>query len=123
MGYWLGIDLGNTVTAAAVCRAAGTAEVVTLDSGSAVVPSVVFLGDHGEVEVGQAALRQAVTDPDRVVRSFIARTGDQVPMVIGGHAYTAAQLAAMLTRWVVDEVSGQQGGPAEGIVVTHPATW
>jgi molecular chaperone DnaK len=123
MGYWLGIDLGSTVTAAAVRRAAGRAEVVSLGSGSAVVPSVVFVGEQGQVEVGEAALRRAVTDPDRVVRSFIGRIGDQIPMVIGGQVYTAAQLAAMLTRWVVDEVARRQGGPAEGIVVTHPPTW
>ncbi|HXT46329.1 MAG TPA: Hsp70 family protein [Pseudonocardiaceae bacterium] len=123
MGYWLGIDLGSTVTAAAVRRAAGRAEVVSLGSGSAVVPSVVFVGAEGQVEVGEAALRRAVTDPDRVVRSFIGRIGDQIPMVIGGQVYTAAQLAAMLTRWVVDEVARRQGDPAEGIVVTHPPTW
>jgi molecular chaperone DnaK len=123
MGYWLGIDLGSTVTAAAVCRAEGPAEVVALGSSSAVVPSVLFLGEHDQVEVGEAALRRAVTDPDRVVRGFTGRIGDQVPMVIGGHAYTAAQLAAMLTSWVVDQVSTQQGGPAESIVMTHPATW
>ncbi|MDQ3826388.1 MAG: Hsp70 family protein, partial [Actinomycetota bacterium] len=30
---------------------------------------------------------------------------------------------AMLTSWVVDQVSTHQGGPAESIVMTHPATW
>ncbi|MDQ3826387.1 MAG: Hsp70 family protein, partial [Actinomycetota bacterium] len=88
MGYWLGIDLGSTVTAAAVCRAEGPAEVVALGSSSALVPSVLFLGEHDQVEVGEAALRRAVTDPDRVVRGFTGRIGDQVPMVIGGRAYT-----------------------------------
>ena len=122
MGYWLGIDVGSTVTAAAVCRAEGQAEVVALGSGSAVVPSVVFLGEHDQV-VGEAALRRAVADPDRLVRGFTGRIGDEVPMVVGGRAYTAAQLAATLIFWVVDQVSTQQGGPAEGIVVTHPATW
>ena len=123
MGYWLGIDVGSTVTAAAVCWEEGPAEVVSLGSNSAVVPSVVFLGEHDQVEVGEAALRRAVTDPDRVVRGFTGRIGDQVPMVIGGQAYTPAQLAAMLISWVVDQVSTRQGGRAEGIVITHPASW
>ncbi|MFN2535678.1 MAG: Hsp70 family protein, partial [Pseudonocardiaceae bacterium] len=123
MGYWLGIDVGSTVTAAAVCWEEGPAEVVSLGSNSAVVPSVVFLGEHDQVEVGEAALRRAVTDPDRVVRGFTGRIGDQVPMVIGGQTYTAAQLAAMLISWVVDQVSTRQGGRAEGIVITHPASW
>ncbi|HEX6404435.1 MAG TPA: Hsp70 family protein [Pseudonocardiaceae bacterium] len=123
MGYWLGIDVGNTVTTAAVCRAAEPAEVVSLGNGSVAVPSVVDPGEPGRLVVGQAAQQRAVTDPDRVVRGFTGRIGDEVPMVIGGQAYTAAQLTAMLARWVADQVAAQQGGPADGIVMTHPATW
>jgi molecular chaperone DnaK len=123
MGYWLGIDVGTTVTAAAVCRENDPAEVIALSDGSAVVPSVVYLGNGGQVVVGTAAVRHAVTDPDRVVRGFIGRIGDEVPMVIAGHSYTAAQLAAMLIGWVVDLVASQHGGPAVGIMVTHPVTW
>jgi len=123
MGYWLGIDVGSTVTAAAVCKAAGPAEPVALGSNSVVVPSVVDLGEPGRLVVGEAAQQRAVTDPDRVVRAFTGRIGDEVPLVIGGQAYTAAQLTAMLAGWVVDQVTAQQGGPADGIVMTHPATW
>jgi molecular chaperone DnaK len=118
MGYWLGIDVGTTVTAAAVCREDGPAEVVALGDGSAVVPSVVYLGDGAQVVVGSAAVRHAVTDPDRVVRGIIGRIGDEVPMVIAGQAYTAAQLVAMLIGWVVDQVASRHGGPAAGIMVT-----
>ena len=123
MRYWLGIDVGTTVTAAAVCREDGPAEVIALGEGSAVVPSVMYLGDGGQVVVGSAAVRYAVTEPDRVVRGFIGRIGDEVPMVIAGQAYTAAQLAAMLIGWVVDQGAGQHGGPAAGIMVTHPVSW
>src|SRR5436305_3952414 len=123
VGCWLGIDVGNTVTAAAVCRAAEPAEVVSLGNGSVTVPSVVDPGEPGRLVVGQAAQQRAITDPDRVVRGFTGRSGDEVPMVIGGQAYTAAQLTAMLARWVVDQVAAQQGAPPDGIVMTHPAPW
>src|SRR5919202_592422 len=99
MGYWLGIDVGGTVTAAAVCRRDTPAEVVTLASGSATVPSVLYLSEQGQVVVGDAAQRRALTDPDRVVRGFTGRIGDEVPMVISGHAYSAAQLTAMVVGW------------------------
>src|SRR2546421_5944634 len=122
MSYWLGIDVGNTVTAAAVCQAAEPAEGVSLDSGAVVVASVVDPGEPGRLVVGEAAQQRAVTHPDRVVRGFTRRIGDEVPMVIGGQAYTAAQLTAMLARWVVDQVADQEGGPADGIVMTHPAS-
>ncbi|MBV8995430.1 MAG: Hsp70 family protein, partial [Pseudonocardiales bacterium] len=107
----------------AVCRAAEPAEVVSLGNGSVTVASVVDPGEPGRLVVGQAAQQRAITDPDRVVRGFTGRIGDEVPMVIGGQTYTAAQLTAMLARWVVDQVAVQQGGPADGIVMTHPATW
>jgi molecular chaperone DnaK (HSP70) len=52
MGYWLGIDLGSTFTAAAVCREQdgrwGPPEVVALGERSAAVSSVVFLGEAGQ---------------------------------------------------------------------------
>src|SRR5918911_2800170 len=127
MGYWLGIDVGSTFTAAAVCRGDGTRwgapEVVGLGSHSAVISSVVYLGEGGQVVVGEAAQRRALTDPDRVVRGFIQRIGDEVPMVIGGVAYPAPRIAAMVIRWVVTLVAAREGGPAAGIVLTHPAGW
>jgi molecular chaperone DnaK len=127
MGYWLGIDVGSTFTAAAVCRGEGTRwsapEVVSLGSQSPVISSVVYLGEGDQVVVGEAAQRRAVTDPDRVVRGFKQRIGDEVPMVIGGVAYTAPQIAAMVVRWVIALVAAREGGPAAGIVLTRPAGW
>ncbi|HET9255414.1 MAG TPA: Hsp70 family protein, partial [Pseudonocardiaceae bacterium] len=127
MGYWLGIDVGSTFTAAAVCRGDGTRwgspEVVALGSSSAVVSSVVYLGENGQVVVGEVAQRRTLTDPDRVVRGFKQRIGDEVPMVIGGKPYPAAQVAAMVIQWVIAQVAAREGGPAAGILVTHPAGW
>jgi molecular chaperone DnaK len=127
MGYWLGIDVGSTFTAAAVCRGQdgqwGPPEVVGLGGRSAAVSSVVFLGESGQVVVGEAAERRAVTDPDRVVRGFKRRIGDDVPMVVGGVAYAAPEIAAKVVRWVVNQVAAREGGPAAGIVLTHPAGW
>src|SRR5262245_59782608 len=127
MGYWLGIDVGSTFTAAAVCRGQdgqwGSPEVVGLGGRSTAVSSVVFLGEGGRVVVGEAAERRAVTDPDRVVRGFKRRIGDEVPMVVGGVAYAAPEIAAKVVRWVVEQVAAREGGPAAGIVLTHPAGW
>jgi molecular chaperone DnaK len=127
MGYWLGIDAGSTFTAAAVCRGDGERwgppEVVALGARSAAVSSVVYLDDGGQVVVGEAAERRVVTDPDRVVRGFKRRIGDDVPIVVGGVAYAAPEIAAMVIRWVVEQVAAREGAPAAGIVLTHPAAW
>ena len=128
MSYWLGIDVGTTFTAAAICRQeagrSGVPEVVALGTRSTAVSSVLYLAPDGQVVVGEAAERRAVTDPDRVVREFKRRIGDEVPMVIGGRA-------ARRTRNRRDGAdAGSSNGsrsarvaPPAGIVFTHPAGW
>ncbi|MGA9311327.1 MAG: Hsp70 family protein, partial [Pseudonocardiaceae bacterium] len=68
MSYWLGIDVGTTFTAAAICRESGglsgVPEVVALGTRSTAVSSVLYLAPDGQVVVGEAAERRAVTDPD-----------------------------------------------------------
>lgn len=127
MGYQLGVDLGTTYTAAAVCRSDDRRwvepEVVTLGTRSATVPSVLFLAPDGSVVVGEAAERRALTDPDRVVREFKRRIGDSTPLVVAGRAWAPEELCARLVRWVVDQVADREGGPAARIAVTHPASW
>src|SRR4051794_38413780 len=127
MSYQLGIDLGTTYTAAAVCRSSDRRwvepEVVTLGTRNATVPSVLFLPPDGTVVVGEAAERRAVTDPDRVVREFKRRIGDPTPVVVGGRPWAPEELSARLVRWVVDRVAEREGGPAVSIAVTHPASW
>ncbi|HZA15463.1 MAG TPA: Hsp70 family protein, partial [Pseudonocardiaceae bacterium] len=127
MSYWLGIDVGTTFTAAAVCRREEgrrpLPEVMPLGSRSAAVSSVVYLSEDGQAVVGEAAERRAVTDSDRVVREFKRRIGDEVPMVIGGVPHSACEIAAMVVRWVVERVAEREGEAAQGITITHPASW
>jgi actin-like ATPase involved in cell morphogenesis len=127
MSYQLGIDLGTTYTAAAVCRSDDRRwvepEVVTLGTRTATVPSVLFVAPDGSVIVGEAAERRAVTDPDRVVREFKRRIGDPTPVVVAGSAWAPEELSARIVRWVVDQVAQREGGAAAGIAVTHPASW
>ncbi|GAA1220051.1 Hsp70 family protein [Pseudonocardia alaniniphila] len=127
MSYQLGIDLGTTYTAAAVCRSQDRGwaepEVATLGTRSAIVPSVMFVAPEGSVVVGEAAERRALTDPGGVVREFKRRIGDPTPIVVAGQAWAPEELSARLVRWVVDRVAEREGGPADGIAVTHPASW
>jgi len=127
MSYRLGIDVGTTYTAAAVCRSTGQGwsepETVTLGTRGATVPSVLFIAADGTVVVGEAAERRAVTDPDRVVRQFKRRIGDPTPIFAGGRAWAPEELSARLVRWVVDRVAEREGGPADAIAITHPASW
>jgi molecular chaperone DnaK len=127
MPYVLGLDVGTSRTRAAVCRqtpAGWTAPVpVPLGARHPGVPTVVYLAADRSALVGEEAERHAGTDPVRVARCFLGRIGDDVPLVLGGFPCTAQELTAVLIRWVVDRVAEREGGPADALVVTHPAGW
>ncbi|MGC7094046.1 Hsp70 family protein [Amycolatopsis lurida] len=127
MPYVLGIDLGHTRTTAAVCRRVGASwgepQVVALDGDARWVESVLHVAPDGSVVFGQEAARRALAEPQSAARGFLGRTGDAVPLVLGPHLYTAEVLTASLAGWVADQVAESFGGPADRIVVAHPAGW
>ena len=126
MTYWLGIDLGTTYTAAALCRPTVdelATHVVPLGSRSPAVPSVLFLAGDGSLVVGEGAERRALTDPDRVVREFKRRIGDEIPLLVGGVPWQAHELAAVLVHWVWQRVTEREGELPEGVALTCPASW
>lgn len=122
MAYQLGIDFGTTFTAAAVCRTGGAA-VVPLSLRRSEAASVLFLAEDGTVLVGEAAERRATTDPERVVREFKRRIGDDIPLVVAGAMHQAHELAAKVVRWVYDQVAAREGDEPDHLAITHPAGW
>lgn len=122
MTYALGIDLGTTFTAAATWRD-GRAEIASLGSRAAVIPSVVLLRADETVLTGETAHRRGLTEPHRVSREFKRRLGDTTPILLGGVPYSAEALMARLLRAVVDDVTAREGGPASAICISHPANW
>jgi molecular chaperone DnaK len=122
MGYYLGVDIGTTYTAAAVWRD-GRCDVASLGNRAPTIPSVVFLRDDGTVLVGEAAARRAASEPAGVAREFKRRVGDPTPVIVGGTPYSADALMARLLRAVVDLVVEAEGARPDRIAVTHPANW
>lgn len=122
MSYQVGVDLGATFTAAAVCRS-GRADVVAFSPRAAFLPSVAYANPDGSLVLGEAAEQRALTEPDRVARQFTRRVGDATPLRLGGVSMTADALAARYVAHVVGSVAGLAGGPATGVALTHPAGW
>ena len=120
--YTIGIDLGTVYTAAATLRD-GRAEIFSLGSRAAVIPSVVLVREDASVLVGEAAVRRALLEPSRVAREFKRRFGDSTPIMLGGSPHSPEALMARLLRSVVADVVAQQGGPPEAVCVCHPANW
>jgi actin-like ATPase involved in cell morphogenesis len=120
--YVLGIDLGTTYTAAATHRD-GRAQIASIGSRSAAIPSVVFLRQDEEVLTGEAADRRALSEPGRVAREFKRRVGDTTPIMVGSSPYSAEQLSAELLKAVVGMVTRLEGSRPEHIALCHPANW
>jgi actin-like ATPase involved in cell morphogenesis len=120
--YVLGIDVGTTFTAAAVLRNR-QAEICPLGTRSATIPSVVLLREDGEMLVGEAAERRAVTEPERVAREFKRRCGDSTPLVLGGTPMSPEALTASVITAVVADVTTRQGAAPAAICLSHPANW
>jgi molecular chaperone DnaK len=123
MAYQVGVDLGTTWTAVAVCRSGGPAELVQLGERAPAVPTVAFVGDGGDFAIGEAAERRAATEPARVVAEFTRRIGDRTPIVVDGEPIAAEALAARFVGHLLQRVAAQEGGPAAGVALTHPAGW
>jgi actin-like ATPase involved in cell morphogenesis len=120
--YALGIDLGTTFSAAAVSEQ-GRTEIVALGNRAAAVPTVVLVRADGEVLIGEAAERRAVSEPLRTAREFKRRLGDPTPIMLAGTPYGAEALYARMLRGVVYQVVEERGERPEAIVVAHPATY
>ena len=89
MAYSLGVDLGTTYTAAATWRD-GQAEIATLGSRAASVPSVVLAARRRRrSSSARPPNAAAATEPDRVAREFKRRLGDPTPILLGGTPYSA----------------------------------
>jgi actin-like ATPase involved in cell morphogenesis len=124
--YWLGIDLGTTDTAAAICWPAPgglEVQVVPLSNYSQVMPSVLFLPGDGSVVVGADAQYRAQASPYRVVREFKSRIGDEIPLLVGGSPFYAHDLAAEFVSWLWRSVAEREGEPAEAVALTCPVSW
>ncbi len=125
--YVLGIDIGTSFTAAAIGRrrADGSMAYEPLELGTrrAAVPSVVYLAEDGGVVVGEQAERRAMDEPDRVVREFKRRIGDETPIIVGGLSVTAEDIFSVVAQWVVERAEAHEGCAPAVVAVSHPASW
>ena len=80
MGKIIGIDLGTTNSCVAIMESGGKVRVIENSEGDRTTPSIVAYTDDEEVLVGQAAKRQAVTNPHNTlfaVKRLIGRRFDE----------------------------------------------
>jgi molecular chaperone DnaK len=120
MSKAVGIDLGTTNSVVAVLEA-GDPVVIPNAEGSRTTPSVVAFAKNGEVLVGEVAKRQAITNPDRTIRSVKRHVGTNWSIDIDGKAYTSQEISARTLMKLKRDAEAYLGDTVTQAVITVPA--
>jgi molecular chaperone DnaK len=144
MSKVIGIDLGTTNSCVAVMEG-GNAKVIENAEGARTTPSIVAFTDNGETLVGQAAKRQAVTNPENTLfaikrligRPFsdekVTQDKDMVPYNIiksesgdawvnaAGKDYAPSQVSAFILQKMKETAEAHLGHDVAQAVITVPA--
>ena len=120
MAKIIGIDLGTTNSCVAVMEA-GEAVVIPNPEGARTTPSVVGFSKTGERVIGQAAKRQAVTNPERTITSIKRHMGSDYKVNIDGKAYTPQEISAMVLQKLKADAEAYLGETVTAAVITVPA--
>ncbi len=116
----VGIDLGTTNSVVAVLEA-GDPVVIPNAEGSRTTPSVVAFSKGGEVLMGEVAKRQAITNPDRTIRSVKREMGTNWSIDIDGKAYNAQEISARTLQKLKRDAEAYLGDSVNQAVITVPA--
>ncbi|EGP4750735.1 molecular chaperone DnaK [Enterococcus faecium] len=119
MSKIIGIDLGTTNSAVAVLEG-NEAKIIANPEGNRTTPSVVSF-KNGEIQVGEVAKRQAVTNPNTIssIKRHIGEAGYKVD--VEGKSYTPQEISAMILQYIKGFAEDYLGEKVEKAVITVPA--
>jgi molecular chaperone DnaK len=144
MGKVVGIDLGTTLSAAAVTEG-GYPKVIPSAEGSNLVPSVVAIDKSGDVLVGEPAKRQAIVNPENTIFSMKRLIGrkfkdftvqddmkrlpykiTEAPngdcrVVMGDKEYSPTEISAMILQKLKVDAEAYLGEKVKDAVISVPA--
>ena len=116
----VGIDLGTTNSVVSVLEA-GEPVVIPNSEGARTTPSVVAFTKDGEVLTGEVAKRQAITNPDRTIRSVKRHMGTNWTVDIDGKAYNPQEISARVLMKLKRDAETYLGDTVTQAVITVPA--
>ncbi len=116
----VGIDLGTTNSVVSTLEG-GDPVVIPNAEGSNTTPSVVAFAKNGEVLVGEVAKRQAITNPDRTIRSVKRHMGTDWTIKIDGKDYTSQEISARTLMKLKRDAEAYLGDTVTQAVITVPA--
>ena len=116
----IGIDLGTTFSAIATMEG-GKAKIIPNAEGQRITPSVVSISKEGERVVGIQAKRQAVSNPERTIRSIKREMGTNYSVTIDGKVYKPPEISAMILQKLKRDAEAYLGETITQAVITVPA--
>ncbi|HUT80954.1 MAG TPA: molecular chaperone DnaK [Candidatus Bathyarchaeia archaeon] len=116
----VGIDLGTTNSAIAYMEG-GNPTIIPNAEGGRITPSVVTITEDGEQIVGEIAKRQAVSKPDRTIRSIKRKMGSTHRVKINNKDFTPQEISAMILRKLKKDAEDYLGEEIVEAVITCPA--
>ncbi|MGY5863047.1 MAG: molecular chaperone DnaK [Candidatus Thorarchaeota archaeon] len=119
-GKIVGIDLGTTNSGIAYMEG-GKPILIPNAEGKRLTASVVGITPKGEIIVGELAKRQAVSMPERTVRSIKRKMGQDYKVKIGDKEYTPQEISAMILTKMKKDAEAFLGEPIVKAVITVPA--
>ena len=120
MAKVVGIDLGTTNSCLAVMEG-GKPTVISSAEGSRTTPSVVGFSKSGEKLVGELAKRQAVSHPDRTIKSIKRHMGTDFRVAIDDKKYSPEEISAMILQKLKTDAEAYLGEKVTQAVITVPA--
>lgn len=118
MSKIIGIDLGTTNSCVSVIEG-GEPVVITNPEGNRTTPSVVAFKD-GETIVGEAAKRQAATNPN-TISSIKRHMGEKYSVEVDGKEYTPQEISAKILQYLKGYAEDYLGEKVNKAVITVPA--
>jgi molecular chaperone DnaK len=120
MSKVVGIDLGTTNSGIAYMEG-GKPTIIPNAEGKRLTPSVVGITQKGEIVVGELAKRQAVSMPDRTIRSIKRKMGQDYTVKIDEKEYTPQEISAMILTKLKNDAESFLGEEIKQAVITVPA--
>lgn len=120
MSRVIGIDLGTTNSCVSVVEN-DTPVIIPSATGATTTPSIVAFTKNGERLIGEAAARQAVTNPERTITSVKRHMGADWSARIDGKEYKPQTISAMILMQLKKDAEKFLGEEVTEAVITVPA--
>ena len=116
----VGIDLGTTNSLVAYYTEEGP-RVIPNRIGKRLTPSVVSIGEDGQVYVGESAAEQMLLNPDSGASLFKRSMGSGKKFRLRDKEFAAEELSSFVLRYLKEDAEAFLGEPVTEAVISVPA--